>query len=93
MTTKKTTRREYLRRCIVCKSRKLLSLFPGNLQTCADCKAEEQRKARASSSYALYDGAELRPFTGRPGAMDAFALPSRAMGRRKWRDGREEPAA
>jgi hypothetical protein len=23
-----------------------------------------------------YDGAELRPYTGRPGAMDAFALPS-----------------
>lgn len=24
-----------------------------------------------------YDGAELRPYTGRPGAMDAYALPSR----------------
>lgn len=24
----------------------------------------------------VYDGAELRPFAGRPGAMDAFALPS-----------------
>ncbi len=23
-----------------------------------------------------YDGAELRPFTGRPGSMDAYALPS-----------------
>lgn len=32
--------------------------------------------------------AELRPYEGRPGAMDAFALPSR-MGRRLvWRDGR-----
>lgn len=29
----------------------------------------------------LYTGAELRPYEGRPGAMDAFALPSR-MGRR-----------
>lgn len=28
-----------------------------------------------------YDGAELRPYTGRPGAMDCFALPSR-MGNR-----------
>jgi len=27
-----------------------------------------------------YDGAELRPFTGRVGAMDAFGLPSRGMG-------------
>ena len=24
-----------------------------------------------------YDGKELRPFTGRPGSMDAFSLPSR----------------
>lgn len=27
-----------------------------------------------------YDGAELRPFNGRPGAMDAYRLPSRGMG-------------
>ena len=27
-----------------------------------------------------YDGAELRPFTGRPGSMDAYALPSLHMG-------------
>ena len=26
---------------------------------------------------APYDGAELRPFEGRPGSMDAFNLPSR----------------
>ena len=26
-----------------------------------------------------YDGAELRPFDGRPGAMDAFRLPSRGL--------------
>lgn len=26
-----------------------------------------------------YDGAELKPFTGRPGAMDAFKLPSRGI--------------
>ena len=29
-----------------------------------------------------YDGAELRPYQGRPGAMDAFALPSLINGRR-----------
>lgn len=29
-----------------------------------------------------YDGAELRPYTGRPGAMDAFTLPSLANGQR-----------
>ncbi len=32
-----------------------------------------------------YDGAELRPFEGRPGAMDAFALPSLIGVRRVWR--------
>lgn len=33
-----------------------------------------------SSSKGLYDGAELRPYEGRPGAMVAFSLPSRGMG-------------
>lgn len=27
-----------------------------------------------------YDGKELRPYEGRPGAMDAYALPSRGIG-------------
>ena len=31
---------------------------------------------RNSNTGKVYDGAELRPFDGRPGAMDAFALPS-----------------
>ena len=30
-----------------------------------------------------YDGAELRPFTGRPGAMDAFDKPSLINGQRQ----------
>ena len=36
---------------------------------------------------------ELRPFDGRPGAMDAFALPSRRFDRRVYRDGRVEGVA
>lgn len=40
--------------------------------------------------YEVYDGAELRLFTGRPGAMDAFSLPSVIGDRRVWRDGRGE---
>lgn len=28
-----------------------------------------------------YNGAELRPFTGRPGAMDAYSLPSLKNGK------------
>ncbi len=34
---------------------------------------------------ATYDGAELRPFDGRPGAMDAYGLPSLIAGQRVWR--------
>ena len=30
----------------------------------------------------FYSGAELKPYSGRPGAMDAFALPSLSAGKR-----------
>ena len=45
-----------------------------------------------STSRGRYDGSELRPFEGRPGAMDAFNLPSRIGARRIYRDGRVEHA-
>ena len=45
-----------------------------------------------STARGRYDGSELRPFAGRPGAMDAFALPSRIGSRRIYRDGRAEHA-
>lgn len=52
-----------------------------------DKAAEVQAKAHRP---AIYQGLELRPYQGRPGAMDAFDLPSR-MGRRlHYRDGRVE---
>lgn len=35
-----------------------------------------------------YEGLELAPYTGRPGAMDAMALPSRMGNRLHYRDGR-----
>lgn len=35
-----------------------------------------------------YDGAELRPYTGRPGCNDSLALPSRYMNQLHYRDGR-----
>ena len=40
-----------------------------------------------------YTAPELAPFSGRPGAMDAFALPSRRGGARYYRDGRVEVVA
>lgn len=33
--------------------------------------------------YPVYDGAELRPYEGRPGAMDAFSKPSLISGVRR----------
>ena len=47
---------------------------------------------RNSNSKGTYAGAELQPFSGRPGAMDAYALPSLVGGRRVPRDGRVEAA-
>lgn len=43
-----------------------------------------------SSSCGPYDGAELRPFDGRPGAMAAYSLPSRVGSQLVYRDGRVE---
>ena len=45
---------------------------------------------RNSNAKGTYNGAELQPFSGRRGAMDAYALPSRAFDRREYRDGRVE---
>ena len=43
-----------------------------------------------SNAKGTYAGAELQPFSGRPGAMDAYALPSRTFDKREYRDGRVE---
>lgn len=45
-----------------------------------------------SNMRGTYNGAELAPYAGRPGAMDAFALPSRMGNTRFYRDGRREAA-
>ena len=45
---------------------------------------------RNSNAKGTYAGAELQPFSGRPGAMDAYALPSRTSNKRIYRDGRVE---
>lgn len=39
-----------------------------------------------------YQGTELHPYNGRPGAMDAFDKPSLFMGRLQYRDGTTETA-
>lgn len=40
----------------------------------------------------LYTGAELAPYSGRPGAMDAFALTSRMFDTLRYRDGTTQEA-
>ena len=37
-----------------------------------------------------YQGTELQAYNGRPGAMDAFALPSLLLGKLIWRNGKTE---
>ena len=45
---------------------------------------------RNSNAKGTYAGAELQPFSGRPGPIDAYALPSRTSHKREYRDGRVE---
>lgn len=47
---------------------------------------------RNSTAKGTYSGAELQPFAGRPGAMDAYSLPSVLMGKREYRCARFETA-
>lgn len=44
--------------------------------------AEKDVPVKAGTTFGTYDGAELKPFDGRPGAMDAFSLPSLVSGER-----------
>ena len=48
--------------------------------------SKPDKSASSSPPRQLYDGAELAPHTGRPGAMDAFALPSRMANTLRYRD-------
>ena len=54
---------------------------------------QTQQRISTASARGTYSGAEMRPFAGRPGAMDAFALPSRMGQRLHYRDGRVETLA
>ena len=44
-------------------------------------RSESQSNESYARDWGRYDGAELRPYTGRPGAMDAFNLPSSVNGK------------
>lgn len=56
-------------------------------------KAATSRTAVNSMVRECYHGRELQSFSARPGAMDAFDLPTVMSGVRIWRDGRREALA
>lgn len=71
---------------------------PSNPEHLAARRARERTLTAAgpvanSNMRSTYNGAELAPYAGRPGAMDAFALPSRRFDKRVYRDGRVEGVA
>lgn len=46
----------------------------------------------AGTVHGTYEGNELKPYEGRPNAMDAFKLPSLMGGQRVWRGNVKEQA-
>lgn len=55
-------------------------LTPRRLYNYSKAKKSEQQDGYLHWRDAgKYDGKELRPFQGRPGAMDAYKLPSRGL--------------
>ena len=93
MNTKSSSKRLAVRQtvntCAECGQPKPITSFgDGRLLVCAECRT--MRGRITSHTDGVYDGAELRPYAGRPGAMRAFDLPSRIEVRRFYRDGRIE---
>lgn len=70
--------------CNPCLDLRLMNLVPtGSEGKTARATKPEKGPLAATERY---DGAELRPFEGRSGAMDAFSLPSLRFGERVyWR--------
>ena len=49
-----------------------------------------KRHHTAGTVHGTYEGNELKPYTGRPNAMDAYNLPSLMGGQRLYRGSRKE---
>lgn len=87
-----TTYAPYERVCLACGHVRPAIEYSSGRRTCNRCVDARMKGAQRISwkdqhtEYPLYNGAELRPFEGRPGAMDAFSLPSLRFGERVyWR--------
>ncbi len=83
------------RTCTQCRQARPLIAYTRNGRRCNTCAPEpgSHLPTRATprahnGAGTTYDGAELRPYDGRPGAMDAYRLPSRIGGSLHWRGGR-----
>ena len=63
------------------------------LKSASSVTVVREAPVRNSNTKGTYAGAELQPFSGRTGAMDAYALPSRTFDKRRYRDGRVEVVA
>ena len=85
--TQRLAVRSTVQTCTECNKIKPIAAF-GKMLVCNECRAARSRSTVDAAE--TYDGAELRPFDGRPGAMRAFDLPSRVLARRFYRDGRVE---
>lgn len=81
--------------CIACQLAHPRSAFEGRGgKVCRGCRDARSALAKAKAPVlggAPYTAPELR-MPVRPGALDAFALPSRHANQRRFRDGRIEPA-
>ena len=87
------SRAAYERICTACRQVRPMFEFVGNRRICTACANSRMAGVVGSGGAGgmpnrdHYDGAELRPFAGRPGAMDAFELPSLRFGERVYRRG------
>lgn len=66
--------------CRKCMTAATLERYHASKLRYAEPKPEGAALARTPTHVGTYDGAELRPYTGRPGALDAYRIPSRGIG-------------
>uniref|UniRef100_A0A193SBM7 Uncharacterized protein n=1 Tax=biofilter metagenome TaxID=1070537 RepID=A0A193SBM7_9ZZZZ len=82
------SRAPYERVCTACRQVRAAIEYASGRQVCTRCIASRADGVVPSGDkgvrphYRTYDGAELRPFIARPGALSAFALPSQSFGQR-----------
>lgn len=103
-TTARPKRRAGYRTCTLCRAQQPTIEFtragPRICNSCGtarlegraiskvDFKVAAPRRIETSTASGIYTGTDLAEYDGRPGAMDAYRLPSRVGKTLRWRDGR-----